>query len=82
MRLGASLYVQGMAGMASHFCRRRDAMSRADEQNTGRTVRTPAKQRNEETDREERTEPDKLGSAKETTTVRGKDEPQSVRHSA
>jgi hypothetical protein len=68
-----------MAGMASHFCRRRDAMSRADEQNKETTVRTPAEQRKEETDREDRTEPDEMGSAKETTTVRGKDQPQSVR---
>jgi hypothetical protein len=58
-------------------------MSTADEQNEKSTVTTPAEQRRkEETGREDPTEPDEVGSAKETTTVRGKNEPQSVRHSA
>jgi hypothetical protein len=58
-------------------------MSTADEQNKGRAVTTPAEQRRkEETGREDTTEPDEMGSAKETTTVRGKDKPQSVRRSA
>ena len=47
-----------------------------------KTVKTPAeKQRQEETGREDPTEPDEVGTAKETTTVRGHDEPQAVRHS-
>jgi len=47
-----------------------------------KTVRTAAeKQRQEETGREDATEPDEVGTAKETTTVRGHDEPQAVRHS-
>lgn len=46
------------------------------------TVKTPAeKQRQEETGCEDPTEPDEVGTAKETTTVRGHDEPQAVRHS-
>jgi hypothetical protein len=62
---------------------RRDAMSTADEEKKKRTVTVPAEQRRkEETGREDPTEPDEVGSAKETTTVRGKNEPQSVRHSA
>jgi hypothetical protein len=45
-------------------------------------VKTPAeKQRQEETGREDPAEPDEEGTAKETTTVRGHDEPQGVRHS-
>jgi hypothetical protein len=47
------------------------------------TVTKPAeKQRQEETGREDPTEPNEVGSAKETTTVRGRHEPQSVRRSA
>jgi hypothetical protein len=62
---------------------RRAAMSTADEEKKNRTVTVPAEQRRkEETGREDPTEPDEVGSAKETTTVRGKNEPQSVRHSA
>jgi hypothetical protein len=62
---------------------RRDAMSTADEEKKKRTVTVPAEQRRkEETGREDPTEPDEVGSAKETTTVRGKNEPQSVRRSA
>jgi hypothetical protein len=58
-------------------------MSRRDDQDKQETVTTPAEQRRkEETGREDPTEPDEVGSAKETTTVRGKNEPQSVRHSA
>ena len=69
--------------MASQFAEWGDAMSTADEQNKGRAVTTPMEQRRkEETGREESTEPDEVGGAKETTTVRGKDEPQSVRRSA
>jgi hypothetical protein len=57
-------------------------MSTADEQNNKENVRSPAEQRRkEETGHEDPTEPDEVGGAKETTTVRGKDEPQSVRHS-
>jgi hypothetical protein len=57
-------------------------MSRADEQDKKETVKAPAEQRRkEETGHEDPTEPDEVGSAKETTTVRGKDEPQAVRHS-
>jgi hypothetical protein len=58
-------------------------MSTADEQNKKTTVTIPAEQqRKEETGHEDPTEPDEVGSAKETTTVRGKNEPQSVRRSA
>jgi hypothetical protein len=61
---------------------RRDTMSTADEQNKKNAVKTPAEQqRKEETGHEDPTEPDEVGSAKETTTVRGKNQPQSVRHS-
>ena len=75
--------MQGMAWMASQFAEWGDAMSTADEQNKGRAVTTPTEQRRkEETGREVSKEPDEMGSAKETTTVRGKDEPQSVRRSA
>jgi hypothetical protein len=58
-------------------------MSTKDKQNKKRTVSTPAeKQRKDETGREDPTEPDEVGGAKETATVRGKNEPQSVRRSA
>jgi hypothetical protein len=59
-------------------------MSTKDEENKKtKTVTTPAeKQRQEETGREDPAEPDEVGSAKETTTVRGRNEPQSVRRSA
>jgi hypothetical protein len=58
-------------------------MSTIDDQNKKKTVTTPAEtRRQEETGREDPTEPDEVGSAKETTTVRGKNEPQSVRRSA
>ena len=57
-------------------------MSTADEQNKKRTVTTPAEtRRQEETGREDPADPKDVGSAKETTTVRGKNEPQAVRHS-
>jgi hypothetical protein len=47
-----------------------------------KTVKTPAEQqRQEDTGREDPTEPDEVGTAKETTTVRGHDEPQAVRQS-
>ncbi len=59
-------------------------MSTKDEQNKKTTTVTkPAeKQRQEETEREDPTEPDEVGNAKETTTVRGRNERQSVRRSA
>jgi hypothetical protein len=57
-------------------------MSTTDDQNKKSMVTTPAEQRQQETGREDPTEPDEVGSAKETTTVRGKHEPQSVRRSA
>jgi hypothetical protein len=58
-------------------------MSTQDEQNKKTTVTTPSEQRRqEETGREDPAEPDEVGSAKETTTVRGKNESQSVRRSA
>jgi hypothetical protein len=59
-------------------------MSTKDDQNKKTTtVTTPAeKQRQEETGREDPTKPEEVGSAKETTTVRGRNEPQSVRRSA
>ncbi len=58
-------------------------MSTQDEQDKETTVTTPSEQRRkEETGREDPTEPDEVGSAKETTTVRGKNQPQSVRRSA
>jgi hypothetical protein len=58
-------------------------MSTKDDQDKKRAVTTPAEtRRQEETGREDSTEPDEVGSAKETTTVRGKNQPQSVRHSA
>lgn len=58
-------------------------MSTVDDQNKKRTVTTPAEtRRQEETGREDPTEPDEVGSAKETSTVRGKDKPQSVRRLA
>jgi hypothetical protein len=58
-------------------------MSTQDDQNRKRTVTTPAAtRRQEETGREDPTEPDEVGSAKKTTTVRGKNEPQAVRRSA
>jgi hypothetical protein len=58
-------------------------MSTQDDQNKKRTMIAPAETRRlEETGREDPTEPDEVGSAKETTTVRGKNEPQSVRRSA
>jgi hypothetical protein len=58
-------------------------MSTKDEQDKKTTVTTPSEQqRKEETGREDPTEPDEVGSAKETTTVRGKNQPQSVRRSA
>lgn len=58
-------------------------MSTTDDQNKKNMVTTTAEQRRqEETGREDPTEPDEVGSAKETTTVRGKHEPQSVRRSA
>ena len=45
-------------------------------------VTVPAeKQRQEESGREDPAEPDEVGTAKETTTVRGHGESQSVRHS-
>jgi hypothetical protein len=69
--------------MASQSAGKRDVMSKKDEQNKKTTVATPSEQRRkEETGREDPTEPDEVGSAKETTTVRGKNEPQSVRRSA
>jgi hypothetical protein len=56
-------------------------MSTADDQNKKKTVTTPAEtRRQEETGREDPTDPNEVGNAKETTTVRGKHEPQSVRH--
>ena len=58
-------------------------MSTMDDQNKKKTVTTPAEtRRQEETGREDPMEPDEVGSAKETTTVRGKNEPQNVRRSA
>ena len=58
-------------------------MSTKDDQNTKRTVITPAEtRRREETGREDPTEPEEVGNAKEISTVRGKHEPQSVRRSA
>lgn len=58
-------------------------MSTVDDQNKKRTVTTPSEtRRQEETGREDPTEPDEVGSAKETSTARGKHEPQSVRRSA
>ena len=58
-------------------------MSTKDDQDKKRTVTIPAETgRQEETGREDSTEPDEVGSAKQTTTVRGKNQPQSVRHSA
>lgn len=59
-------------------------MSTKDEQDKKRmTVEKPAeKQRQEDTGREDPTEPNEVGNAKETTTVRGRHEPQSVRRSA
>jgi hypothetical protein len=58
-------------------------MSTKDDQNKKNTVTTPAEtRRQEETGREDPTEPEEVGGAKETTTVRGKNEPQNVRHSA
>lgn len=58
-------------------------MSTKDDQNQKRTVITPAEtRRQEETGREDPTEPNEVGNAKETSTVRGKHEPQSVRRSA
>jgi hypothetical protein len=60
------------------------AMSTKDEQaKKTTTVTKPAeKQRQEESGREDPVEPDEVGSAKETTTVRGRNESQSVRRSA
>jgi hypothetical protein len=47
-----------------------------------KTVEVPAeRQRQEETGREDPSEPADVGSAKETTTVRGTDTPQAVRGS-
>ncbi len=58
-------------------------MSTTDDQNQKRTVTTPAEtRRQEETGREDPTDADEVGNAKETTTVRGKNESQSVRRSA
>ncbi len=58
-------------------------MSTKDDQNKKKTVTTPAEtRRQEETGREDPTDPDEVGGAKETTTVRGKNEPQNVRRSA
>lgn len=59
-------------------------MSTQDDQNkkTTTVTRPAEKQRQEETGREDPTEPKDVGSAKETTTVRGKNESQSVRRSA
>jgi hypothetical protein len=57
-------------------------MSTADKQNKKRTVTGQAmaeKRRQEETGREDPAGPDEVGSAKKTTTVRGRNEPQSVR---
>jgi hypothetical protein len=59
-----------------------NAMSTADEQNKKRTVTgqaTAEKRRQEDTGREGPTQPNEVGSAKKTTTVRGRNEPQSVR---
>jgi hypothetical protein len=59
------------------------AMSTKGEQNKGRPVTTPREQRLiDKRCREDAPEPGEMSSAKETTTVRGKDEPQSVRRSA
>jgi hypothetical protein len=61
----------------------RRGMSTQDDLNKKRTVKVPAEtRRQEETGREDPTEPDEVGSAKETTTVRGNNEPQSVRRPA
>jgi hypothetical protein len=61
---------------------RRIAQMSQPEKQQPKTVKTPAeKQRQEETGREDPAEPDDVGTAKETTTVRGHDEPQAVRHS-
>jgi hypothetical protein len=57
-------------------------MSTKDDQNKKTTVTTAETRRQEVTGREDPPEPDEVGSAKETTTVRGKNEPQSVRRSA
>ena len=58
-------------------------MSTADEQDWRRTVRSPIETRQEEeSGREDPTDPDEMGTAKKTTTVRGRNEPQSVRRSA
>jgi hypothetical protein len=58
-------------------------MSTVDDQNKKRTVTTPAETRKEEEmGREDPTKPDEVVSAKETTTVRGRHEPQAVRRSA
>jgi hypothetical protein len=55
-------------------------MSQRDKEQ--KIVNTPAeKQRQEDTGHEDATEPDDVGTAKETTTVRGHDDPQAVRHS-
>ncbi len=58
-------------------------MSTKEDQNKKRTVITPAEtRRQEETGREDPTQPEDAGNAKETSTVRGKHQPQSVRRSA
>jgi hypothetical protein len=57
-------------------------MSTTDDQNKSMVTTAAEQRRQEETGREDPTEPDEVGSAKETTTVRGKHEPQSVRRSA
>jgi hypothetical protein len=58
-------------------------MSTAKEQDRRRTTMSPAEApRQEESWREDPTDPDEVGTAKNTTTVRGKNEPQSVRRSA
>ena len=58
-------------------------MSTAKEQGRRRTTMSPAQaRREEESGREDPTDPDEVGTAKNTTTVRGKNEPQSVRRSA
>jgi hypothetical protein len=54
-----------------------------DDQNKKPTVTVPEETRKEEEmGREDPTKPDEVVSAKETTTVRGRHEPQAVRRSA
>jgi hypothetical protein len=59
-------------------------MTDPEKQNPGQQtqVRVPAEtQRQQDSGHEDPTEPDDVGTAKETTTVRGHGESQSVRHS-